>query len=213
MVSGLTNKVEHLESEVMDLHNNTKVVETQVQHVKHLEERILQIENKLEYSELRDRKYNVLIYGVPTGEGRENTEEIVRDFFDKKLALGKEFAKNVLISNTHRLPRIDKNKSEGPPVIIVKMTSMKSRNDILAACQNIPRGSRMSIRTDLPYRLKEKRSQLAKVGYRLRQNNKDVRTRIRESIPKRDVWLETLNVSEVNPTWKEYRDSENRADP
>ena len=161
VVSGLTNKVEHLESEVMDLHNNTKVVETQVQHVKHLEERILHIENKLEYSVLRDRKYNVLIYGVPTGEGRENTEEIVRDFFDKKLALGKEFAKNVLISNTHRLPRIDKNKSEGPPAIIVKMTSMKSRNDILAAGRNIPRGSRMSIRTDLPSRLKEKRSQLA----------------------------------------------------
>ena len=93
------------------------------------------------------------------------------------------------------------------------MTSMKSRNDILTAGRNIPRGSRMSIRTDLPSRLKEKRSQLAKVGYRLRQNNNDVRTRIRESIPKRDVWLETLNVSEVNPSWKEYRDSENRADP
>ena len=82
---------------------------------------------------------------------------------------------------------------------------MNSRNTLLAAAKNIPRGMKVSVRTDLPPRLKEKRYHLANKAFELRKN-KDVRTRIRESAPKLDVWLEYRNVTHANSTWMRYDD-------
>ena len=44
-------------------------------------------------------------------------------------------------------------------------------------------------------------------AYEMRKDNKDIRTRIRESAPKQDVWLEFRNVREDTP-WMKYRPSD-----
>ena len=88
---------------------------------------------------------------------------------------------------------------------------MRSRNDILGAARNIPRGTKISIRTDLPARLKEKRARLAKIAYDMRKQNSSLKTRIRESIPKQDVWLEFRNFSVAldsnAQTWSVYQET------
>ena len=206
-VNRLTDRVEKVESENVELHNRISECEKITSRTDNLSEKISELEAKLEYNELRDRKYNILIYGLPekTLPQNENTEELVREFVCNSLRLGKHYSDNIAICNTHRLPRKNRNAADavanGPPAIIVKLATMRTRDELLQAARNIPRGTKISVRTDLPPRLKEKRSRLAKKAYEMRQTDKNIRTRIRESIPQRDVWLEYLNIAHENAHW------------
>ena len=208
-VHGLTDRVERVEGENVEFAHKIKNFETTQNAVADLTNKVKQLEQKLEYNELRDRKYNILIYGIPEkstpNQYSENTESIVREF------ICKDFVSNLVISNTHRLPRRGISEPGIPPAIIVKLATMRSRNDILGAARNIPRGTKISIRTDLPARLKEKRARLAKIAYDMRKQNSSLKTRIRESIPKQDVWLEFRNFSVAldsnAQTWSVYQET------
>ena len=210
-VQTITNRVETIESDNFDMNNRLVKCEQTSARFDDLEDKIKYLENKLEYGEMRDRKYNVLIYGLKeVGQPHnENTELVVREFVSETLKLGKDYSDKLLICNTHRLPRKSISSTNdapsAPPAIIVKLATMCSRNELLAAARNIPHGTKVTIRTDLPPRLKEKRSMLANKAYEMRKGNRDIRTRIRESVPKRDVWLEYRNVVE-NTNWTKYND-------
>ena len=210
-VQTITNRVETIESDNFDINNRLVKCEQASARFDELEDKIKNLENKLEYGEMRDRKYNVLIYGLKeVGQPHnENTELVVREFVSDTLKLGKDYSAKLVISNTHRLPRKlnspTNDAPSAPPAIIVKLATMCSRNELLAAARNIPRETKVTVRTDLPPRLKEKRSILAGKAYEMRKGNRDIRTRIRESVPKRDVWLEYRNVAE-NTNWTKYND-------
>ena len=121
------------------------------------------------------------------------------------MRLDREYVDKLIIAHTHRIARRTQSFADatvrGPPTIIIKLITMKDRNYILGAAKNIPRGSKISVKTDLPTRLKEKRYKLA---YTLRQRDTNIKTRIRESVQLRDVWLECLDSSK-SEGWKKYQ--------
>ena len=124
------------------------------------------------------------------------------------MRLDREYVDKLIIAHTHRIARRTQSFADatvrGPPTIIIKLITMKDRNYILGAAKNIPRGSKISVKTDLPTRLKEKRSELLKLAYTLRQRDTNTKTRIRESVQLCDVWLECLDSSK-SEGWKKYQ--------
>ena len=130
----MTDRVKKVESENVELHNRISECEKITSRTDNLSEKISELEAKLEYNELRDRKYNILIYGLPekTQPQNENTEELVREFVCNSVRLGKHYSDNIAICNTHRLPRKNRNAADavanGPPAIIVKLATMRTRD-------------------------------------------------------------------------------------
>ena len=64
-VNRLTDRVEKVESENVELHNRISKCEKITSRTDNMSEKISELEAKLEYNELRDRKYDILIYGLP----------------------------------------------------------------------------------------------------------------------------------------------------
>ena len=105
-----------------------------------------------------------------------------------ELRMEEKFVNNLLIANTHRIPKNPESeyKSDAPEAIIVKLVRLQDRNRIVAARKNIPRTSRIAIRTDLPQMLKKERAELSRVAYTIRRE-RHWQTQIRESSSA--VWL------------------------
>ena len=153
-----------------------------------IDRRVSAIEDWVEYQEMRSRKYNLLIYGVPVASdanhpvnslrtNSENTFKVVNNFLLNTMNIEESIVDSIIIANTHRLhPRGD-----APPPIIVKCVCMNSRDLVMRSVGGIPQGSRVSIKSDLPVRLKEKRHKLAQVGATMKKENKNIKTRMRES--------------------------------
>lgn len=160
--------------------------------------RIEFLEKQLRYQEGRSRKYNLLIYGIPENPN-EDCEKTILKFFVENLKLQSSSVENIIISNVHRVPRLNKEYKPGMPnPIVVKFARMKDRNTVYFARVNL-KDSKMSIRTDLPNDLKVKRGKLARISYRLRRDE-HLQTAMRES--KNDVWIETR--AGKNQPWKMY---------
>lgn len=101
------------------------------------------------------------------------------------------------------------NTKNKPPPSIVKFATMAARNVVLSSAKNIPRWGgvgggvdRITIRTDLPGRLKQKRAELAKIGYTMRQKDRTIKTRIQESLWLGDVWLGVRPKDPQKGSWK-----------
>lgn len=78
---------------------------------------------------------------------------------------------NMLIANAHRVPRKNKAGNQPDP-IIVKFVQMKDREIVYNPRVNLTKGSKISVRTDLPIVLKKKRGERAQVAYRMRTKDK-----------------------------------------
>ena len=167
-------------------------------------DRIEKLEKVQFYQEYKSRQYNLLFYGIPRKgekETNEQSESIIRDLFEKELKLEPENIKYITIQNAHRVPRNPNNtyKSGMPDPIIVKFGCISQRNLILSKARLIVKEKHITIRTDLPSVLKEKRAKLARFAYQLRKNLK-LKTAIRES--RDEVWLETRKTKEES--WTRY---------
>uniref|UniRef100_A0A8W8NFH4 Uncharacterized protein n=1 Tax=Magallana gigas TaxID=29159 RepID=A0A8W8NFH4_MAGGI len=138
------------------------------------------------------KKYNLLFYGLPKVD-KEDTTEVVLKCLESTLGVSE--AKDIIIQNSHRIPKNPSNtyKPSAPEAIIVKFAKMADRNLILhlARITTLPKG--MAIRTDLVNHLKKKRSELASKAYKLRRG-KNLKTRIIET--KDDVILQCRRKSE-----------------
>lgn len=202
---------EMLEKLKEDINKNTnnkfdelyKQIKTEIHDVKEdlkvQDERINEMEQRMDRMECHNRKYNLLIYGlvVPTNG---DVEHALQNFFRDKLNIEKE----ILICNSHRLPRptVTQNKTKGdnsrslPEPIIVRFVKWSDRELILGSAKNLVKEDKISIRTDLCRSLKVKRGKLAHNAFQLRKQASSsnpetyIRTRIRESIQIPDVWLE-----------------------
>ena len=83
---------------------------------------------------------------------------------------------------------------------------MRGRDTVLQSVQNIPKDARISIRTDLPVRLKIKRHELAQQATKMRKEDNSMQVKIKESIPKSDVWMEVRRKLGGNSysKWEKY---------
>lgn len=142
------NRVEVIESH-MELVNN-EFQELHNKHIPNLESKIEKEEIERTKLELWGHKWNVVIRGV-SGERVDRefpkiTQTLVRQFLHEVLKFPKERASSMLFTAVHRLPSGDETKRN----IILRLSSLIDRDDILVAAMKIPPGSGYSVMPDLP---------------------------------------------------------------
>ena len=154
-----------------------------------------ELEEKLTLFEIHERKLNLLLYGVPKANTDENVYKECFTVFSSLLNIPIEEATRMIpLINAHRLPRRNpagrsSESRQQPDPIIVRFGRMQDRDWILRASQR-PRPvrsqsadastmeRRITIRTDLPPDMKRERGRLASIAYQLRNERKDISTRI-----------------------------------
>jgi hypothetical protein len=150
--------------------------------IRELQERIRYLERADLESAVHSRKYNLMIHGI-NGKEYDNslTEEKVRTLIEEDLNLGKTFAKSVMISNCHRLPK-PRNSTWGnsgdPDPVVVKFVNWADRETVLRSAKYLKRDSKIRIRSHLPAPMAKARAKLSTVAYNKRQEG--VHARIRE---------------------------------
>ena len=86
----------------------------------------------MKLNEIRDRRYNLLIYGATYIE--RPIASVVRDLLVSDFEMTREEADSIFIVNAHRLPR-RQMRGTGPDPIIVKVGCMGDRDSILEAAR------------------------------------------------------------------------------
>lgn len=201
-VGEIETSLQFMSDKIDDFKNNDDII-------KQLTDRISKLEEQSLYQESRSRKYNLLFYGIPERiskggpETEEKTEELLRAFIHSEMGIDKDTLSEITIANAHRIPKRKKlmvNGATTPNPIIAKFVRFRDRNFILGNAKNINKNRKISVRTDLPAVLKEKRYKLAKIAYRLR--NKDgMKTFIKET--NNDVYLQ-YKEDLPDAKWKKY---------
>ena len=191
-VSGLSDKLMNLEQNVEFNSNKLRDIETTELPIlkAKMKEEIQKMEDKMLSLEIYNRKQNLLIYGVHETES-EDTYTTVRKAF-KELGMENGRAENMPLINVHRLPRRlphgQNTQPRSPTPIIARFAAMADRDHVLSLFQRQIRSrtigagpgglqptptpapaSRISVRTDLPPVLKQRRGILANEAYKLRK--------------------------------------------
>lgn len=130
------------------------------------EEKIKLLENRLNEFEFHQRKYNLIFFGLAPSE---NAEETVRAFLRDDLDLAD--AGKMPFQHCHPLPARD----NGQP-IIVRFGSFKDKEKVLKNLKNLRgKNKKVSVSTDLPRPLRERRKALGRKAKALRESGKAVR--------------------------------------
>ena len=157
-----------------------------------LSQKIRELDEKITLSEIHERKQNLLIYGVAT-KANENIYDTVQPLFSHFMNIPKEDVVRVPLVNIHRLPPPARTQgsSQQPPAIIVRFARMADRDRLLHGYENRFRQrrsdpnrnhgndqpppptpfERVTIRTDLPPKMKRERGRLASIAYQLRKDD------------------------------------------
>ena len=174
-----------------------------------------EFEDKLIYQELHHRKQNLLLYGIPS-QPNENVYMSAAKAFAQLLEVPVEEGASIPIVNTHRLPTKKpltgaSNAPSPPDPIIVRFARMSDRDRILRAFEqprrprdasgNPTAESRITVRTDLPPKMKRERGRLASVAYNLRKT-KHLKTKI--AIIGTKVVLQTKHPNEPSSNWSTW---------
>lgn len=224
-VNKLSNKLSDLENAVE--YNSGKIADLEKTELPNIKEKltkeIKRLEDQLTINEIYQRKANLLFYGIQKEGENENVADVLHQTFDK-LGLSKDRAARIKFANAHRLPRraagpnTDGNQKYPTP-IIAKFVMMEDRNLVLQAYEHgqrqLRRGAgapgeatvqpaRISVRTDLPPKLKARRGVLANLAYKLRRE-KGVSTRIMVIGANVELHTKEKGGAGANP-WKAYVD-------
>ena len=187
-----------------------------------IDTKIAELDVKLTLSEIHDRKQNLLVYGIPP-KPNENVYETVYDICCNFMNIPRKDAMLIPMVNAHRLPTAQQSNSGSerqPPAIIIRFACMVDRDRLLYAYEHQPRKSqsqsqqpvppgsgapaaptstfsRVTIRTDLPPKMKRERGRLAAIAYNIRKNN-HLSTRIK--ISGAQVLLQTRKIARNGQT-------------
>ena len=187
-VSTINGKIKDLETSVE--FNSSKIIEIEQKEMPELKERvqseISKLDDKITLLEIYNRKPNLLFYGINETQD-ENIFDTLKNVF-VNLGVDEEKAGRIMLSTAHRLPRRNPPPTDqassgtAPTPIIAKFANLTDRDFILSRFDQKQRqrpsaggdssGSsqaRITVRTDLPPKLKARRAVLAKVAYRLRK--------------------------------------------
>lgn len=183
---------------------------------RHLDQLKAEFEDKLTNQELHHRKQNLLLYGIPSQQN-ENVYTAAAKAFAQVMDIPMEQAVKIPVVNIHRLPTKKtpvagaSNAPEPPDPIIVRFARMSDRDLLLRAFEqpqrprnssgNSPARDRITIRTDLPPKMKRERGRLASIAYNLRKT-KNLKTKI--AIRGTKVVLQTKNPNEPSSNWSTW---------
>ena len=177
-------------TEIEDVRQSQTVIKSQT------DDKITELENQLIKLEIHARKRNLLFYGVQVDQSleKEDTEAVIRTLLHKSVKLDQTIVESMSFINVHRLgqPKSRLSVTTGPPssppppAIIVVFMHQSDWDLVLYSAKNL-QGTRITIGTDLPVKLKKKRDLLASEAYKIRKE-KHMKTRIR--VVDADVILE-----------------------
>ena len=178
--------------------NSTKIDNSEKKQLKKLEkaekridQKLLELDNKLLMLEKQDRKYNLLFYGIPQ-EANEKLYEKMRTFFEIDLKIEKERVQNIYFTNGHRYP----TKNKGPNPVILRFSNFDDRELVLSHAKNLLNTGKR-ILTDLPTKMKIERNRIADIAYHIRKEEK-LQTRIKDK--GLDLYLEVRKTKD--DTWE-----------
>ena len=161
---------ERITSKFDDLQQSIAMTDDRVTKLeKELEEKIKKVERYQEEREFHDRKLNLLIFGleVKAGASGDEAEQKVRDFFNSDLELDNTDPGSMLFQACHPLPSPRPTKP-----VIVRFVKMADRERVLRALPKLKGKKKpISVRTDLPPTLRQKRAELEKKRKELRADN------------------------------------------
>ena len=147
----IENSVEFVNSEIHDMHNK---------HIPNLESKIEKEEIERIKLEIWGRKWNIILRGIKGAvierELPKVTEARVREFLNKVLKIDEVRAKTMLFTAVHRLPSGEDDRRN----IILRLSSLIDRDDILQAATKLEPGSGYSAVPDLPPALATRRGKL-----------------------------------------------------
>lgn len=138
-----------------------------------LEVKVKELEDKLQFQEKQDRKYNLLFYGIKE-EPEEDVEEKLKQLFIDDLHLNHMRVNNMFIVHGHRIP----SKSPGPKPIILRFARYQDRDLVLSNAYKLG-GSKRRILADWPVPMKNERDRLSKIAYKIRKEE-ELQTRIKD---------------------------------
>ena len=164
-LSEVTQKTDAVETELNRIRDNvlpeiTKSINSKCNLVKaQLLERIEELEKDKLLDEAHRRRLNLIVNGlpvqhVPRGQ-QEPTEQLVKEMMKNKLKLESDFVDSIVFRDCHRLPK--SRNHDGPPPVIMAFVMQAQRNKVLASAKNL-KGTRLSLKSDLPKQLNTLRS-------------------------------------------------------
>ncbi|CAC5363417.1 unnamed protein product [Mytilus coruscus] len=141
--------------------------------------------------EKNDRKYNVLVYGMPE-KSDENIWAVLDNLMINYLKIDKPKVDSFPLANAHRIPaRQNTGERKRPNHIIIRFMHYADKQFFLSHGSNLG-GRNIRMVDDLPPCMKDARNELPKIGYKIRSEEK-LKTQIRHSGG--TVILETHNSS------------------
>ena len=164
---GIEKSIEFQSGKVEDMEKQQK------EKINRLEEQIKTLTDNIKMVEKQERKYNLIFHGIEE-EKNERLYEKMRIFFEEKMGIAPEKVSQIHFSNGHRLS----SRNVGPKPVIMRFSCFEDRELVISNAYKLA-GSGKSILTDLPVKMKEERSRLAKCAYEIRKNEK-LKTRIRD---------------------------------
>ena len=115
----ISEKTRKLEGEVNDLSKSMEFANAEIEDLKkndkENEVKIKELEDKMLYQEVYNRRENLRFFGFPeSADGAENTHEVVREFLSDELEM--ENAADIEFQRAHRIGK--KKTGETRPVIV-----------------------------------------------------------------------------------------------
>lgn len=181
-LSSISDEVQTLKNESKSRDAKIASLESQLEEQK---SKFDTIETKLLEIEVKDRKLNLIIFGLP----KEKNQQSVLTNVSTLLTSKKEITDKIQISQCYRVPQksnVSSRKPYTPPVFV----TVSTEKDILSIFSSISKlkGTGVRICTDLPPKLNSIRNELLTKGKEMRENGSAQLTRVKQKGAK--LWLE-----------------------
>ena len=219
-IASVKSTIQDLEGSVGDTSARIDIVESEKlpNLQRQLDQMKAEFEDKLIQQEMHHRKQNLLFYGIAS-HPNENVYQEASKAFAQVLEIPLEEAMKIPVVNIHRLPTKRtpvgaSNAPQPPDPIIVRFARMSDRDNLLRAFEQPRRPhnasgtssgrNRITVRSDLPPRMKRERGRLASIAYNLRKTQK-LKTKI--AIRGTKVMLQTKNPDDPSSSsWSTWRE-------
>lgn len=162
-IRSINDKLAALEKKI---DNYETTVENLKQHNKALEDRVLQLENKIKTSQDQKRQYNVILHGIEDGDTKP------QETYQKAYSLMEELQlPNIKIDQAYRLGKPGQ-KTQNPRPIMIKLTSVMDKEMVIHKSREIPYKNRPRLTEDFPPELRDTRKKLIPFLIKAKNNGK-----------------------------------------
>ena len=136
-------------------------IEWNAQEIETVKVDMNEISKEIITRELWSRKWNLIFRGIPGNltEKACESEEVIRNFIEKDLAISHDCAANMIFAAVHRIPSGPKEKKN----ITVRFIRLDDRDKCLEGAYQLPSGSGKGVSVDLPPPLAKERDRLLKI--------------------------------------------------